>query len=75
MSRITLRLDSATADEAETFLCAFQRTKDFGLPSNPLNKPTVEIIGIGWTITTPAMGRDRAIAMCELLAKSTEDRS
>ena len=60
MARISMQLDSATAEEARSFLLAFQRTESRGLP-------TVQMMGIGWHITTPPMQLDRARAMGKLL--------
>ena len=68
MARISMHLDSATADEARGFLLAFQQTRELGLPANgQMDMPTVQIMGIGWHINTPPMRLDRACAMAELL--------
>jgi hypothetical protein len=72
MARISIHLDSATAEEAAAFLAAFQRTSEMGLPANPVDLPTVKLVGIGWHINTPAMRPDRAMAMNRLLEASTE---
>lgn len=73
MARISMHLDSATAEEARSFLLAFQLTRSLGLPPNgQKDLPTVEMMGIGWHINTPPMGLDRAHAMGELISRSTE---
>jgi hypothetical protein len=70
---ISMRLGGATAEEARDFLVAYQRTRAYGLPHNgAADKPTVEMLGIGWTITTPPMTPDRAGAMAALLNYGTE---
>jgi hypothetical protein len=69
MARITLSLDSATADQAREFLFAFQRalTEDdkCGLPDGGIQweEPTVKVMGLSWTITTPPISLDHAAEM------------
>lgn len=67
MTNISLHLGSANAEEARAFLVAFQQTRDMGLPAQITKLPTVEMMGIGWEITTPSMRPDRAVAMVDRL--------
>lgn len=55
--RVTIEIDSATADEARSLIVAFQRTRDMGLPAQIGTEPTIRMMGIGWGVTTPAMSR------------------
>lgn len=68
MSRISLHLDGATPNEACLFLAAFHRTRHQGLPAPSDAVPTVGTTGAGCTVTTPAMGMERAIEMVGLLS-------
>lgn len=66
--RVTIGIDSASADEARDFLVAFQATR--GMPGEPVvleERPTAQIMGACWTITTPAISPRRATAMAEVL--------
>ena len=64
MARITLKIDSATADEARAFVLAFQSTRrNHELPRQLNTEPTVEIVGVGWHVTTPALTAEHAAAM------------
>jgi hypothetical protein len=67
VQRITLSIDSATADQAREFVLAFQITRPYGLPAQGTTVPTVTMMGIGWGVTTPAMEMDRGVAMMRLL--------
>jgi len=66
MTRLTLSLDSASADEARAFLLAYQRalTEDdkVGLPDGDIawDQPTVKVMGLGWHITTPSISVETA---------------
>lgn len=61
--RVTLSIDSASADEATAFLFAFQRTRN--LLSQEVGEPTARMAGIGWGITTPPLGRQHATLLME----------
>lgn len=62
--RTTLKIDSATHEEAHDFVAAFQRTRNFGLPAQITTEPIVRIEGpSSWTVTTPALYPDHALAM------------
>lgn len=56
--RVTLKIDSATADEARALVVAWQRSvprDDAGTDA-----PTVTMMGIGWGITCPPIDVVRA---------------
>jgi hypothetical protein len=78
MARITLNLDSATADEAREFLFAFQRSLSeddkVGLPHGGIDwdRPTVRVAGSSWTITTPPIGLDHAAEMMRDFRPATD---
>ncbi len=61
--RMTLSIDSATADEAKDLIFAWQRTRHFGKPASPTDDPTVRMAGIGWGVTLPPCDHDRAQAI------------
>jgi hypothetical protein len=78
MARITLSLDSATADEAREFLFAFQRSLSeddkVGLPHGGIDwdRPTVRVAGSSWTITTPPIGLDHAAELMRDFRPATD---
>lgn len=62
--RVTITIDSADAQEAHAFVCAFQRTAGLGLPPQITTEPTVRIAGsTSWTVQTPAMHVVRVAAI------------
>ena len=63
MPRITIELDSATADQARELVLSFQRTRDVGEPLVGQTEPTIRMMGIGWGITLPPMCGERAAAI------------
>ena len=71
-ARITIAIDSATADEAHVFVGAFQRfNKDAILPPHyGVKLPTVTIMGTwSWNVTLPPIKAEDANAF---LAKWNE---
>ena len=64
MARVTLKIDSATAEEARAFVLAFQTTRNnHALPPQLTRTPIVEIVGEGWHVTTPALTPGHAADM------------
>lgn len=64
--RLTVTIDSATADEARAFVLAFQRTRNNGhdLPRQITTEPTVRVMGPwSWGVTTPALTAEHAHAL------------
>ena len=59
--RMTLKIDSATADEAHDFIFAYQRAMLADDKStNTMTQPTVQILGVGWHVTTPPLTHEQA---------------
>lgn len=71
--RVTVKIDSATAAEAEAFVRAFQQTRDHGMPGQTPMVPTVQIMGIGWGIETPALYPDHANALMARFTLNMDD--
>lgn len=63
MARISLSIDSATAEETWNFVCAFQRTNGTAQPATLNSDCTITIGGSAFGVKTPPMYIARANAM------------
>jgi hypothetical protein len=69
--RVTITIDSATAEEARALVVAFQRTREMGLPKLLSELPTVQIMGMGWGVETPPMYLDRAVQVVSTMGEQS----
>jgi hypothetical protein len=74
--RTTIKIDSASHEEAHDFVAAFQRTRHHGLPGQITTEPVVSIQGpSSWTVTTPALYPDHASALLREFDGLTQTRT